>query len=334
MSNLSRINVGAPPPGFCLDKAWYSVSVCFHDFLHLDKTKGSKVESEPFYCLGHHEWKVHLYPGGHMRARRPDSVSIYLQHCSDSKISADFELHILNSRGAKAIKNASRNGHVFGQGVAQGWKKAVSSHAAKRSLVDGALVIKVLLRPKSAFYIQVGRTGNLMKLFGDEESSDIAFNVRDQVFFAHKLIMKVHAPDLLDLCEMFDKATPMPIDDVHPEIFLSMLKTLYGGILLADDWTNDAKSILNAADKYGFQGLKTEAEKWYVKATRLTAKNAIHELLLADGNGYHLIKQTALDFVVANAEQVLASQSFHQLHESCPILQEVILAMAAAKRSG
>jgi hypothetical protein len=61
--------------------------------------------------------------------------------------------------------------------------------------------------------------------------------------------------------------------------------------MIADDWTDNLRCVLKAADKYGFPGLKVEAEKWYVKATTLTVDNVIHELLYADGNGHALMKK-------------------------------------------
>jgi hypothetical protein len=81
-------------------------------------------------------------------------------------------------------------------------------------------------------------------------------------------------------------------------IDVSPLGTLYGNNMIADDWTDNLRCVLKAADKYGFPGLKVEAEKWYVKATTLTVDNVIHELLYADGNGHALMKKTAIGFIV------------------------------------
>ena len=91
---------------------------------------------------------------------------------------------------------------------------------------------------------------------------------------------------------------------------LAMLGTLYGNVMMEDDWKSDLKCILKAADKYGFPHLQIEVDKWYVKAAELTGDNVIDELLYADGCGHDLMKNNAVKFIVDHADSVLPSDSF------------------------
>ena len=49
---------------------------------------------------------------------------------------------------------------------------------------------------------------------------------------AHKSIIKAHAKDFYIMCKASSLESPMPIDDVSPEVFELMLRSLYGGVIL------------------------------------------------------------------------------------------------------
>ena len=82
----------------------------------------------------------------------------------------------------------------------------------------------------------------ILKLFSDEKSADIIFNVNNggqqgQIFYAHRLILQANAPYLLEYCEncgcVVDDGSEgiksVPIDDVCPDIFGHLLYYVYGG---------------------------------------------------------------------------------------------------------
>jgi hypothetical protein len=87
---------------------------------------------------------------------------------------------------------------------------------------------------------------DIFKLFDDEESTDVSFEVKNRVFHAHKCILKVRSPALAELSEQFDKKTPMPINDIEPEVFEIMIKNIYGKSIVADEWQGRSKQILQA----------------------------------------------------------------------------------------
>ena len=174
---------------------------------------------------------------------------------------------------------------------------------------------------------------NILKLFGDEETSDLAFQVDDTTIHAHKFILKVQAPELFLLSESFDKDTPMPITDVKPLVFEMMLKYIYGNAFPFDEWKENVKQIMEASNKYGFSRLRSDAEDFYVNdIMNLTVDNAIDELLYADGSDFKDVKKAVLEFIAKNGRAVGASPSFSKLHASAKLTRDVMMEMASESK--
>ena len=107
-----------------------------------------------------------------------------------------------------------------------------------------------------------------------------------------------------------------------------MIKFLYGEEIHAHVWKEKADDILKAAGKYGFGNFKRQAEAWHVKNEKLTVDNAVDCLLQADGNDLPLLKKASIEFIVANAIGIVASESYSCLDEAPPLRRGVMLAMA------
>jgi hypothetical protein len=155
-------------------------------------------------------------------------------------------------------------------------------------LQNGTLTFLVSIKPNQEYYCKPKQQQPVLghnrftKLVDDKEITDIAFKVVSEVFHAHKLILKVEAPELYELAIQFDKDTPMPIQNVEPKSFELMLKYVYGKTILPNEWAEHSKQILEASGKYGFAAIKVEAEAWRIKKLELTVDNAVDELLYAD----------------------------------------------------
>ena len=67
------------------------------------------------------------------------------------------------------------------------------------------------------------------------------------------------------------------------------------------------KDLIKAADKYGLSNLKIESEGWYVNYLKFAADNAVEILIYAAGMNCFLLKEAAVNFIVANANKVLAT---------------------------
>jgi hypothetical protein len=158
---------------------------------------------------------------------------------------------------------------------------------------------------------------NILKLFMDEESSDVAFDVGTEqaetstaTFFVHRLILQESSFTLGELCKSREGPTSIPITDVKPDIFRHLLHYIYGGKISEEDLKANAKDIIDAADKYGVVGLKLEAEASFVTSTTITIDNVMDNLLYADSKNCALLKEAAMDFFADNRNEAIKRVNF------------------------
>jgi len=151
-----------------------------------------------------------------------------------------------------------------------------------------------------------------------------------EVFSAHKLVLKTCAKGsiLASLCDDCDDETPVPITDVAPKVFRLLLRYVYGGDISAGEWKDYAKDLLEAADKYGLPNLKIEAEAWYVTLLKFSAGDAVETVAYADKMNCFLLKEAAIDFIVTNANEVLASGTLMNIPESNVIIRDILCSVA------
>jgi hypothetical protein len=106
---------------------------------------------------------------------------------------------------------------------------------------------------------------------------------------------------LADICESNDDGkTPVPIDNVSPEVFRLLLSYIYGMKISNDDMKSHAREIINAADRFGGVNLKLEAEASIVEDTIFTLENVKELLLFAESKNCALLKEAAMDYIVEN----------------------------------
>ncbi|KAL7527553.1 hypothetical protein ACHAWF_002225 [Thalassiosira exigua] len=154
--------------------------------------------------------------------------------------------------------------------------------------------------------------------FMDEEYSDLTIEVTSELsgkgtpitFYAHRFILRQCASALGDLCKDGEDSAPVRISDVEPEIFRHVLYYAYGGKVDDDELKENAKDIIDAADKYGVVGLKLEAEASYVSTMSITIYNLMDNLLYADAKNCALLKETVMDFLVKNRKEAWDKLSF------------------------
>lgn len=169
---------------------------------------------------------------------------------------------------------------------------------------------------------------DVLKLYLEENCEDVAFKVKGKIVKSHRFVLRARAPELAELSETFDVNNPMPVEDVKPEVFELMIGTLYGKSISAQTWKEQSKFVLQAAGKYGFGDLCTEASAWYLKWLKLGVSNAVDTLMYADGNSLTLVKEAAMKYISENPKEVLASDSFRLLQESPALMAEVMQALA------
>jgi len=324
--------MGTPPSNY---ECWESKIFHVHNFLDLPDTKddANVVKSPKFKCFGH-TWRLEVYPGGDDDAADDGCISVYINNLSEESVTLDYQIAVLNADGNESHWKAQGKELFFYEKDNWGEKNIVSRATLvgnqSKYFDNGSLKIKVKLRLSKGCYENRVRqylpVYNNMDLSGDQETADVAFDLKGEIMVGHKCIIKSNAKDFYVMCEGYNKSTPMPITDVDKEIFDIMLTSLYGGEVFPEEWKKHSEAILKAASKYGFDTLKSEAEVWCAKSVEFTVDNVIGKFMEADGNGYALIKAAAKKFIMEHGKDVVASESFDLLHESKELSREVMAA--------
>ena len=209
----------------------------------------------------------------------------------------------------------------------------------------------------------------ILNLYGDEESADIVFDLVDNTseesvgssssdgdsspsrkrakttssattFYAHRLILENTSSTLAELCktaaasssssgDMVRSPIRIPITDVKPGTFRHVLYYIYGGKLSELELKENAKEIIDAADRYGVISLKLEAEACYVKSTTITVENMIDNLLYADSKNCALLKEAVVDFMVSNGNGILGKVSFDNVPST--LIADILTAVTREK---
>eukprot|EP00956_Cyclotella_meneghiniana_P041942 scaffold245764_cov84-Cyclotella_meneghiniana.AAC.2 len=316
MSTAKEIHYGTPSSDFPVPIE-ESVTVYFHNFANLSSAKGKCVRSPIFTAVGGN-WEVMLYPRGANKAKT-GMVSVYLKSKSPAAISRKFSIAV-KARDGQALQKISKTlsfhpNHNLFMRFHDYAKRGDVLDESKGLLNNGTLTLIIRITSAPALKPRQYFENVLWKLFLDEESADIAFQVKGDIIYAHKLILKAQVPEFAELVEMFSKETHMSIEDVDPHVFKIMLKHVYGQSILVHEWEEHSRTILVASGKYGFTDLKLEAEAWYMKNLKLTADNAIDELLYADGIHCILLKKTVIEFIMKNGDAImrLLTQDYKKL---------------------
>ena len=342
-SRIHKIDVGTPPSSSTTSdcSGWEIIQVQYHGFTNLTTTRNKAVLSPEFTCFGHN-WRVQVYPGG--RASSDDGmVCISLRNLSNNSIALQYGFSI-NNECYKLNKFfiSPKEGREFapfgtefdaGNQISDCWGP---HNFAKRSeiigaLEDGTLIIEVRMRkfgetaPALPFIPENPLVKNILSMFMNEESSDILFEVEEAAetgdksrkrsrtstpFYAHRFILQQGSSMLAEMCKSGGKSNAFSITDVSPEIFRHMLYHIYGGKLDDDVLKNNAKNIIEAADKYGLVNLKLEAEASLVTSTKITLDNMMDNLLYAASKNCALLQESVLDFAVENSDDVSEKVSF------------------------
>eukprot|EP00956_Cyclotella_meneghiniana_P026016 scaffold55476_cov22-Cyclotella_meneghiniana.AAC.2 len=335
MSVIADVHVGEPNRNWPLEER---VQVHFHNFADLPQERGTEIKSSTFTCGGH-EWFLEIFPRGCITAE-DGMVSVYL--CSDltSNIVVDFDVIMKNNTGGNykraTFLNKEFKRYIGGHGHHHEKRDKILD-ASNNVLNNGTLTFEVRIRIHEDYCCRVPKPAvadDLYKLYQDEDTADVAFKVEEHIYYAHKAILKARVPELAELAEPYDTKKAIPIKDVQPEIFETMLKHVYGKDVDASYWDKHAKQILDASGKYGFTQLKSEAEAWHVKNIRdtLSVRNVVDELLYADAKSCPLLKKAAMDFIVEHGEKVIDSESYGLLDESPELRKEVMRAAFSSSK--
>lgn len=301
-----------------------------------------------------------MYPGGKKNST-DGKMAFFIQHCGP-EISAKLGFVIRDRSGRVVVDVVSPDFDTFPEepNRSRGWKDAVN-HAdivdpSGEILNNGTLTVEVRMKLDedyrcSNFIPRNSVAASILRSFMDENTSDVIFEVRGDfegenqdgkltrnvLFHAHKFVLQqcAEGSELASICAEYDKSTPVPLANIHPNFFHTMLYYIYGGTISASEWKDHSKDFIDAADKYGVKNFKIEAEAWYVKHLQITVDNVVDELLYADEKNCFLLKEATTNFILENAKEVIASDSFEDIPETKNITREILSLVATMnKRDG
>ncbi|KAG2730362.1 hypothetical protein I3843_01G282900 [Carya illinoinensis] len=323
---------------------------------------GKYIMSDTF-TVGGYDWAIYFYPDGKNPEDNSIYVSVFIALASDgADVRALFELSMLDQSG-----NGNNKVHSHFQralesgpytlkyrGSMWGYKRFFRRNLLEASdyLKDDCLVMycKVgvvrnhLECPKlRAISVPPSDMGQGFKtLIESEVGCDVVFQVGNEMFKAHKLILAARSP--VFRAQFFGLVGNPNIDkvvikDIDPFIFKAMLLFIYTDKLPdveeIESTTTCSSSVmvqhlLAAADLYNLDRLKVLCESELCKVINIDTVATI--LALAEQHHCPQLKAICLKFT-ANAENlgaVMKSEAFRHLEGSCPSLLSELLATFAS----
>jgi hypothetical protein len=193
---------------------------------------------------------VQLYPGGDANADE-GMTSIYLQNKSNKTIEINFGFSVHDGNGTEVADERSNGprdfGHAGSDTSGYGWGFDFAKRSTLlRSLVDGALVIKVNMKVASlpSFIPENPPACKMIQCaFLNNKYADIIFEVAEGkeknsamkvaktapvTFYAHRLVVANCSSIFAELCESHsDGTTPIQITGVSPVVFRLLLSYIY-----------------------------------------------------------------------------------------------------------
>lgn len=338
-----------------------------HDFTikgySLAKGMGAgKYISSDTFKVGGYDWAIYFYPDGKNVEDNMAYVSAFIALASEgTDVRALFELTLLDQSGKGKHKVHSHFDRALEsgpyalkyRGSMWGYKRFL-----KRSMLESSNFIKddfLALRctvgvvrtrvegPKQeSITIPPSSMGQDFKyLLESEVGCDIVFEVGEERFKAHKLILASRSPVFraqfygLIGDPNLDKVV---LQDLEPSIFKAMLFFIYSdklpdvkeimGSTSVFTSTIMVQHLLAAADRFGLDRLKRLCEEKLCEA--VTVETVATTLPLAEQHHCPQLKAICLKFAATNLGVVMRSEGFRYLEKSFPLLLSQLLEAVAA----
>ncbi|KAF8397419.1 hypothetical protein HHK36_016335 [Tetracentron sinense] len=326
----------------------------------LAKGMGSgKYISSDLFTVGGYQWAIYFYPDGKNPEDSSMYVSVFIALASDgTDVRALFELTLLDQSGKGKHKVHSHFDRALEsgpytlkyKGSMWGYKRFFRRTTLETSdfLKDDCLsmhctvgVVRTRVEGPKPYTISIPPSdmGQSLKEFLESGvGSDIIFEVGDETFKAHKLILAARSPvfraqffGLIGNPDM-DKVV---LEDVEPSVFKAMLVFMYSdelpdvnehsGSISTCTSTIMVQHLLAAADRFDLDRLKLLCEAKL--CDEVTADTVATTLALAEQHHCSQLKTVCLKFAAApgNLGVVMQSEGFKYLEESCPSLLSELL---------
>ncbi|XP_024003917.1 BTB/POZ and MATH domain-containing protein 3 isoform X2 [Eutrema salsugineum] len=291
---------------------------------------GKYIQSDVF-SVGGYDWAIYFYPDGKNPEDNPTYVSLFIALASDSSdIRALFELTLIDQSGKGHHKVHSHFDRALEggpytlkyKGSMWGYKRFLRRTALETSdfLKDDCLIVSCTVGVVKArvegpkhygIVLPPSNMGQGLKdLLDSEVGCDIAFQVGDETYKAHKLILAARSP--VFRAQFYgpignNNVDRIVIEDVEPSIFKAMLSFIYTDVLpdvheitgstSASSFTNMIQHLLAIADLYDLGRLKILCEVFLCE--KLNVDNVATTLALAEQHQFLQLRAFCLKFVAS-----------------------------------
>ncbi|OAY83517.1 BTB/POZ and MATH domain-containing protein 3-like [Ananas comosus] len=315
------------------------------------------------FAVGGHEWAVYVYPDGKSPEDGAAYVSAFVALASEgTDVRALFELALVDQSGKGKHKVHSHFARALDagpytlkyRGSMWGYKRFYRRTSLETSdyLKDDCIILNCTVgvvrnRVNSPKHLSISVPSPdlghcLMDLLKSGIGSDIVFEVGDEMFRAHKLVLATRSP--VFNAQFFGPIgnrhlNRVVVEDVEPLVFKAMLHFIYSDKfpsvheLTGPDSictsTIMVQHILVAADRYGLERLRLLCEAKLCE--ELTTDTVVTTLALADQHQCAQLKSACLKFMAAreNLGVVMETEAFDHLKETSPLLLSDLLATVA-----
>ena len=295
---------------------------------------GSEMVSPPFWCF-EQKWQVKL------RVSEERKMGLFLIHCPTSdnfKCQGQFSFVLPQIGKWSNLRPVVFTDHFY---VNSGYDNPDDRSFGESNLFDCKGVghdnihvsLEMVLHSDDRITSLKGEDDKLRlsmrNILSDTDTSDVLFDVKGQIIHAHLAILKAMAPEFVEILNLedYDNSNPVPIIDVEPQIFQTILEYIYGGAVTFPEPAEAeyAKAVIHASDKYGLENLKFAAEKFYVHDVGFEVNSVVETLMYADGKNCKILKEAALSYLIENMVQVAELPSFKTIYESESLTKEITL---------
>ncbi|KAJ3687188.1 hypothetical protein LUZ61_016352 [Rhynchospora tenuis] len=241
---------------------------------------GQYVSSSAF-TVGGHEFYIRIYPRGEVTEREQFiSVFLVLNSDADEELPVQFEFGLVDlSAGDLAIAGQKMSGsHTFVYFLETWGFACFISRAhleASQYLKDDSFMVKCTIRVAKETWEEARQSIvppsdlhlHLTKLLESSEMADITFEVDEESFIAHRIVLAARSSVFKQLlCQKGDNdaSSCVRIQDVKAPVFKALLHYLYTDRLpngIDKSLPSFDQQLLLAADTYAIERLKFICEE-------------------------------------------------------------------------
>ncbi|KAL8171349.1 hypothetical protein V2J09_023153 [Rumex salicifolius] len=322
---------------------------------------GKYIASDTFH-VGGFSWAIYFYPDGKNPEDDANYVSVFIALAGEgADVRALFELTLVDQSGNENHKVHSHFGRTMESGPytlkyrgSMGYKRFFKRVALETSgyLKDDCLVIRGVVgivkshtEGPMSYNIPIPPSDmslQFAELLESNKGTDVTFEVGEEVFSAHKLVLAARSP--VFKAQLFGPMKErsfqcLQVEDMEAPVFKALLHFIYwddlpdlqdfAGLNSKGAFTIMAQHLLAAADRYGLERLRLLCEA--ILCEDVAINTVATTLALADQHHCFQLKAVCLKFIASreNLRAVMQTEGFEYLNESFPsVLTELLECIA------